>query len=232
MENTLIGSSDSVPDVLTDASMEEKKTVDIPEHDVATDSAVAEHKTEAVVETAHPTGETKVPMAIAHIEVVASPLFRGDVIQRELYESAAPKSPVVDEEERPMDKRSGLVDRHRQLKQVLLYCHMIYPSFISTSDALSLSFSRTSRCCVIETVTVPPYHLTHFHTYLSCYFSYPLSLCLFFFHHQVLCYICCAEFGTTSLVIHQKTCLKKHAWGLENNILHEPGGVCVVRLCV
>ena len=40
---------------------------------------------------------------------------------------------------------------------------------------------------------------------------------------QVLCYICCAEFGTTSLAIHQKTCLKKHSWGLENNILHEPG---------
>jgi hypothetical protein len=29
---------------------------------------------------------------------------------------------------------------------------------------------------------------------------------------QVLCYICCAEFGTTSLKIHQKTCLKKHKW--------------------
>lgn len=26
---------------------------------------------------------------------------------------------------------------------------------------------------------------------------------------QVLCYICCAEFGTKSLSIHQKTCLKK-----------------------
>ena len=114
-----MASPDSVPDVVTDASIEEKEMVDIQEHDVATDFAVAEHKTEAVVETAHPTGETKVPMAIAHIEVVASPLFRGDVIQRELYESTVPKSPVVDEEERPMDKRSGLVDRHRQLKQVL-----------------------------------------------------------------------------------------------------------------
>ena len=211
MENTLIGSSDSVPDVLTDASMEEKKTVDIPEHDVATDSAVAEHKTEAVVETAHPTGETKVPMAIAHIEVVASPLFRGDVIQRELYESAAPKSPVVDEEERPMDKRSGLVDRHRQLKQVLC-CHslIIYPSFMPTSHTLPIS-------------------LLHSFSHTT---SHTLTLFLFLLHHQVLCYICCAEFGTTSLVIHQKTCLKKHAWGLENNILHEPGGVCVVRLCV
>ena len=26
---------------------------------------------------------------------------------------------------------------------------------------------------------------------------------------QVVCYICCAEFGTSSLAIHQKTCLKK-----------------------
>ena len=48
---------------------------------------------------------------------------------------------------------------------------------------------------------------------------------------QVLCYICCAEFGTTSLAIHQKTCLKKHAWGLENNILHEPGTNIYVLVC-
>lgn len=33
---------------------------------------------------------------------------------------------------------------------------------------------------------------------------------------QVLCYICCAEFGTNSLAIHQKTCIKKHTWGLQN----------------
>jgi hypothetical protein len=40
---------------------------------------------------------------------------------------------------------------------------------------------------------------------------------------QVLCYICCAEFGTNSLSIHHKTCLKKHAWGLEANILNAEG---------
>ncbi len=34
--------------------------------------------------------------------------------------------------------------------------------------------------------------------------------------HQVLCYICCAEYGTSSLGIHQKTCIKKHSWGLQN----------------
>lgn len=39
---------------------------------------------------------------------------------------------------------------------------------------------------------------------------------------QVLCYLCCAEFGTASLPIHQKTCLKKHAWGL-NNVANEQG---------
>lgn len=39
---------------------------------------------------------------------------------------------------------------------------------------------------------------------------------------QVLCYICCAEFGTNSLKIHHKTCIKKHAWGLEN-VAHEEG---------
>ena len=39
---------------------------------------------------------------------------------------------------------------------------------------------------------------------------------------QVLCYLCCAEFGTSSLPIHQKTCLKKHAWGL-NNVANEEG---------
>ena len=33
---------------------------------------------------------------------------------------------------------------------------------------------------------------------------------------QVLCYVCCAEFGTNSLPIHLKTCLKKHEWGLNN----------------
>ena len=40
---------------------------------------------------------------------------------------------------------------------------------------------------------------------------------------QVLCYICCAEFGTNSLTIHHKTCLKKHAWGLDANIAHADG---------
>lgn len=40
---------------------------------------------------------------------------------------------------------------------------------------------------------------------------------------QVLCYICCAEFGTSSLSIHHKTCLKKHAWGLDANIAHADG---------
>lgn len=40
---------------------------------------------------------------------------------------------------------------------------------------------------------------------------------------QVLCYVCCAEFGTASLAIHIKTCLKKHAWGLEANIAHADG---------
>lgn len=40
---------------------------------------------------------------------------------------------------------------------------------------------------------------------------------------QVLCYVCCAEFGTNSLSIHHKTCLKKHAWGLEANILNAEG---------
>lgn len=33
---------------------------------------------------------------------------------------------------------------------------------------------------------------------------------------QVLCYVCCAEFGTNSLPIHLKTCLKKHDWGLSS----------------
>lgn len=33
---------------------------------------------------------------------------------------------------------------------------------------------------------------------------------------QVLCYVCCAEFGTSSLPIHLKTCLKKHDWGLQS----------------
>lgn len=40
--------------------------------------------------------------------------------------------------------------------------------------------------------------------------------------HQVLCYLCCAEFGTNSLHIHQKTCIKKHGWGL-NSIENEDG---------
>lgn len=40
---------------------------------------------------------------------------------------------------------------------------------------------------------------------------------------QVLCYICCAEFGTNSLTIHHKTCLKKHAWGLDANIANAEG---------
>lgn len=39
---------------------------------------------------------------------------------------------------------------------------------------------------------------------------------------QLLCYICCAEFGTNSLQIHQKTCLKKHMWGLDI-VEHEDG---------
>lgn len=39
---------------------------------------------------------------------------------------------------------------------------------------------------------------------------------------QVLCYICCAEFGASSLAIHQKTCIKKHKWGLDI-IEHEEG---------
>ena len=29
---------------------------------------------------------------------------------------------------------------------------------------------------------------------------------------RVLCHVCCAECGTTSLQIHEKTCLKKHKW--------------------
>lgn len=29
---------------------------------------------------------------------------------------------------------------------------------------------------------------------------------------QVMCHICCAEFGTTSLKIHQDTCQKRHEW--------------------
>jgi len=40
--------------------------------------------------------------------------------------------------------------------------------------------------------------------------------------HQVLCYVCCSEFGTSSLSIHQKTCLKKHQWSIEA-IVNEPG---------
>jgi hypothetical protein len=39
---------------------------------------------------------------------------------------------------------------------------------------------------------------------------------------QVLCYICCAEFGSSSLAIHQKTCIKKHKWGLDI-VEHEDG---------
>ena len=120
MENAVVGTSDSVPNEATEVSIEEKKTVDMEELHVMNNSTVEEHKTEVVVETVNQIGEAKVPVAIAHhLEVVASPLFRGDVINTELYESPVPKSPVVDEEERPMDKRSGLVDRHRQLKQVL-----------------------------------------------------------------------------------------------------------------
>ena len=125
MDNA-VGSTDSVPDVMIDAPIEEKKVVDILDDvgengtsDVVTDSSMVEHKPSEIVETDHHTEEVKAPVTSVHIEVVASPLFRGDVIQRELYESPVPKSPVVDEEERPMDKRSGLVDRHRQLKQVM-----------------------------------------------------------------------------------------------------------------
>ena len=29
---------------------------------------------------------------------------------------------------------------------------------------------------------------------------------------QLLCYICCAEYGTTSLAIHQRVCGKQHKW--------------------
>ncbi|KAK3256524.1 hypothetical protein CYMTET_34344, partial [Cymbomonas tetramitiformis] len=32
---------------------------------------------------------------------------------------------------------------------------------------------------------------------------------------QITCFICGRQFGTSSLQIHQKTCVKKHAWGLE-----------------
>jgi len=39
---------------------------------------------------------------------------------------------------------------------------------------------------------------------------------------QVLCYICCSEFGTKSLQIHYKTCIKKHTWGLDL-VEHEEG---------
>ena len=39
--------------------------------------------------------------------------------------------------------------------------------------------------------------------------------------HQLLCYICCAEYGPSSLPIHQKTCLKKHGWAMEANVLNE-----------
>lgn len=39
---------------------------------------------------------------------------------------------------------------------------------------------------------------------------------------QVLCYMCCSEFGCSSLKIHQKTCLKKHTWGLDL-VEHEEG---------
>mmetsp|Transcript_10991 Transcript_10991/g.17944 ORF Transcript_10991/g.17944 Transcript_10991/m.17944 type:complete len:398 (-) Transcript_10991:2464-3657(-) len=39
---------------------------------------------------------------------------------------------------------------------------------------------------------------------------------------QVLCHICCAELGTTSLPIHQITCLKKHTWALDM-VAHEEG---------
>ena len=125
MDNA-VGSSDSVADVVTVAPIDEKKVVDIQDDvgevgtsDVVSDSSMVEHKSSEVIETDHHTEEVKAPVTSVHIEVVASPLFRGDVIQRELYESPVPKSPVVDEEERPMDKRSGLVDRHRQLKQVM-----------------------------------------------------------------------------------------------------------------
>ena len=33
---------------------------------------------------------------------------------------------------------------------------------------------------------------------------------------SLVCYLCCAEFGTSSLKIHEKSCRKKHAWGLQN----------------
>ena len=39
--------------------------------------------------------------------------------------------------------------------------------------------------------------------------------------HQLLCFICCAEYGPSSLAIHQKTCLKKHGWAMEANVLNE-----------
>lgn len=32
---------------------------------------------------------------------------------------------------------------------------------------------------------------------------------------QLLCFVCCGEFGTTSLTIHIKTCLKKYMWALD-----------------
>ena len=164
--NTVVGTSDIVADVMTDVSMEEKKTIDIQD-DVG---EVEKSDSSAVVETVDQTGEeAKVPAVVAssvHIEVVASPLFRGDVIQHELYESAVPKSPVIDEEQRPMDKRSGLVDRHRQLKQALCY-DIICPSltYIShnlsrlPSHNLSPSFSISNRCCVTSAVpSLAPHH--------------------------------------------------------------------------
>lgn len=32
---------------------------------------------------------------------------------------------------------------------------------------------------------------------------------------QVLCHMCGYEYGTSSLAMHQKTCAKKHQWGVE-----------------
>jgi hypothetical protein len=45
--------------------------------------------------------------------------------------------------------------------------------------------------------------------------------------HQLLCYICCAEYGPSSLEIHQKTCRKKHGWAMEANILNEQVSECI-----
>ena len=41
---------------------------------------------------------------------------------------------------------------------------------------------------------------------------------------QVLCHMCGFEYGTSSLSVHQKTCAKRHAWGVQQLVADPDGG--------